>query len=72
MKNWLKVSGIDFNDYDLPENIFEGDWVYLFEDLKAAYAAYQKWDEDDFWYGDNNKLYMAECEAYEVIGELRD
>lgn len=71
MKNWLKYSSIDFNSYDLPEDITSGDWHYLLNDLKEDYAAYRGWDED-FWYEDNDKLYEAECEAYEVIGELRE
>jgi len=72
MKNWLKCSSIDFNYYDLPEDINSGDWHYLFNDLKEDYAAYCGWDEDEYWDEDDDKLYEAECEAYEVIGELRE
>lgn len=68
-RRWLNI---DFSAYDLPEDINEGDWHYLFNDLKDAYAAYNGWDNDDCWYEDDKKLYKAECAAYEVIGELRE
>ena len=68
-KPWVNM---DFDAYDLPEDINKGDWHYLFNDLKEAYAAYRRWDDDEFWYEDDDKLYEAECEVYEVLSELRE
>ena len=68
-KFWVHI---DFDAYDLPEDITEGDWHYLFEDLKQAYATHYGWDEDDFWCENDDKLYEAECAAYEVLGTLRE
>jgi hypothetical protein len=68
-KPWVNI---DISAYDLPEDINEGDWRYLFNDLKEAYAVYYGWDDDDFWYEDDDKLYQAECAVYEVISELRE
>lgn len=66
------TSNIDFGTYNLTKDICSGEWNYLLNDLIDAYAAYRGWNEEDYWYDDNDKLYEAECEAYEVIGELRE
>lgn len=66
------TSKIDFNTYDLPEDITSGDYNYLLEDLKESYAHHRGWDNEEYWDEDDDKLYRAEEEAYQVIAELRE
>lgn len=68
MEKWYDA--VDTKNRNFPKDMCSGDWAYLFNDLKNAYAEYMGWDED--YYENDDLLYKSECAAYEVIAEIRE
>ena len=77
MPKWFGLTSVWVENYDLVEDISDGEWKYLFEDLKEDYAHIKGWDEDEhgfivYWDEDDDKLHKAEEAAYQVIAEIRE
>ena len=47
----------------------EHEMLCRLEELKADYAESRGWDQEDYWYEDDEKLYEAECHAYEILAK---
>ena len=43
--------------------------LYRLNELKEEYAAARGWDEEEYWYEDDEKLYAAECYAYDILAK---
>ena len=47
----------------------EHEMLYRLNELKEEYAARRGWDQEEYWYEDDEKLYEAECYAYEILAK---
>lgn len=59
-------------------NMNEYDFLIELERLKAEFAHQRGWDTDEngdftpYWWEDDEKLYAAECYAYETLEKMID
>lgn len=70
----LKYYGKNLDELTEDDNeLNEHDFLIELERLKAEYAHQRGWDIDEngednqYWYEDDEKLYAAECYAYEIL-----
>ncbi|MBO5969169.1 MAG: hypothetical protein J6S14_11810 [Clostridia bacterium] len=42
----------------------------MLEEFKQEYAEKRGWADEEYWYGDDDRLYEAECYAYDKIAEI--
>ena len=47
----------------------EHEMLSRLNELKEEYAARYGWDEEEYWYEDDEKLYAAECYAYDILAK---
>ena len=45
----------------------EHEMLYRLEELKEEYATLHGWTEQEYWSDDDEKLYAAECYAYDIL-----